>query len=191
VLNDGGIGYTLRITFAVIASLLLARFAGLPEAYWAPITTLMALQPTFPATRYFGVRLVAGTALGAGISAALADLSWPKPVIFVAGILLLGLITAALGRIPFILRDHTEWAVYRFAGFALAIVILVPWHDPLRMIALHRFMEVVIGSVVAVAVAAVWPVKDAPAIGLTQVALPGTKTGVADPIEPPRHQSRC
>src|SRR5208282_5339202 len=68
--------------------------------------------------------------------------------VFGAGVLLLGMITAAL---------HCDRSAFRFAGITLAIVMLVvrpasPW-----LIALHRFLEVSIGIVIGLLVTAIWP----------------------------------
>jgi uncharacterized membrane protein YccC len=43
-LNNSVLTYSARTALAAKASLLVARLFALPEAYWAPITTLVAMQ---------------------------------------------------------------------------------------------------------------------------------------------------
>jgi uncharacterized membrane protein YccC len=50
-----------------------------------------------------------------------------------------------------------EKTAYRYASITLAIIVLIPRSAPAWMIALHRFLEVSVGIMVALAVVAVWP----------------------------------
>jgi uncharacterized membrane protein YgaE (UPF0421/DUF939 family) len=46
---------------------------------------------------------------------------------------------------------------YRYASITLAIILLIPRSAAAWIIALHRFFEVSVGIIVALAVVAVWP----------------------------------
>jgi len=136
-----------RTALAATASFLIARMAGMPEAYWAPILTLVIMQSTLGATlRISGERFI-GTLLGAIAGGLLAG-SFPGVWwVFAGGVFVLGIL-CALSRLQ---------NSYRFAGITLAIILLIPHTTAPWSIALHRFIEVSIGIVVGLAVTAVWP----------------------------------
>src|SRR5437870_4845504 len=50
-----------------------------------------------------------------------------------------------------------EKTAYRYASITLAIIVLIPRSTPPWNIALHRFIEVSVGIIVALAVVALWP----------------------------------
>jgi uncharacterized membrane protein YccC len=50
-----------------------------------------------------------------------------------------------------------EKTAYRYASITLAIIVLIPRTAAPWTIALHRFLEVSVGIIVAIAVVAVWP----------------------------------
>jgi len=50
-----------------------------------------------------------------------------------------------------------EKTAYRYASITLAIVVLIPRSNPPWNVALHRFIEVSVGIIVALLVVAVWP----------------------------------
>lgn len=169
--------HSLRTTVAAVASLLVARLCGMPEAYWAAITTIIVMQSSLGAALPISVQRLAGTALGAVLGALLA-MRWPaNAVAFGLGILVMGLIVTALG---------VDRNAYRYAGITLAIVMLVmrpsnPW-----IVALHRFAEVGLGIAVGLVLVAIWPERVrpppkraplAPAVQATQVVAPPAVNG--------------
>jgi uncharacterized membrane protein YccC len=126
----------------------------MPEPYWAAVTTLIVMQSTLGAAWTVSIRRIIGTALGAGAGGIIATYFEMNVFLFGAAIFLLGMICAALRLDP---------AAYRFAGVALAIVTLVSHEKtPPFTIAFHRFAQVLIGIVVALALTAVWPGRDLP-----------------------------
>ena len=135
-----------RTAIAAASSFLIARLSGLPEPYWAAITTLVVMQSTLGATlKVSGDRFV-GTFLGAvsgGVLAYCLPQSWWA---FGAGVFVLGVLCALF---------QLQYA-YRFAGITLAIVMLIPHNAPTWIIALHRFIEVSIGIAAGLAVTAAW-----------------------------------
>ena len=136
-----------RTAIAAVVSFLIARFAGLPEAYWAPIITLVIMQSTLRATLQISGERFVGTVLGA-VAGGLLTRSFPQAWwVFAAGVFLLGLVCTML---------HLQNS-YRFAGITLAIVILIPHTAAPWIVALHRSIEVTIGILVGLVITAIWP----------------------------------
>ena len=144
--------HSLRTASAAVMSLLIARLFRLPEAYWAPITTITVMQSTLGAALAVSWQRFVGTALGAVAGAVLAGYFGTSTVWFTVGVFALGLICALLGL---------ERNAYRFAGITLAIVMLVGHSDVARWIAIHRFVEVSVGIAVALVLTAIWPERAA------------------------------
>jgi len=127
---------------------MVARLFRLPEAYWAVIATLVVMQSTLGATLIISVERIAATALGALVGALLATYFTGNMFAFAAAVFVVGIVCIAL---------RMEKTAYRYAGITLAIIVLIPRSNPAWIIALHRFFEVSVGIVVALALAAVWP----------------------------------
>jgi uncharacterized membrane protein YgaE (UPF0421/DUF939 family) len=124
------------------------------------------MQATVGAALLISTRRLAGTALGAAMGALLATYFGPNLLAFGAGLFLLGVICAALGRAYGPLQEHLDRTAYRFAGITLAITMLIvrpraPW-----VIAVHRFIEVSIGIAVGLIMTVLWPERqDQPTTG--------------------------
>jgi uncharacterized membrane protein YccC len=149
-LNWLSLEHAARTAIAAVVSLLAARTLGLPEAYWAPITTLVVMQSTLGAALKVSGQRFAGTALGAVTGALLAPLPHP--------LMVFGLAVFALGLVAVIL--HLGRAAYRFAGITLTIVLLVKRTESAWLIATHRFVEVSLGIAVGLALTAIWPERE-------------------------------
>lgn len=145
-----------RTAVAALVSVLVARLFRLPEAYWAPVTTLVIAQSSLGAAFAVSWQRFVGTALGAAVGAIAARYFGPNLVAFGAGVFLLGLLCAVA---------HSDRSAYRFGGVTLAIVVLIPRAAPPWQVAAHRFSEVSIGIAVALLLAWVWPEKEAPTSG--------------------------
>jgi len=146
--------HSVRTAIAAVVSLLAARLFRLPEAYWAPITTIVITQSSLGAALVVSGQRFVGTALGALVGAIVAVLFGPNMVVFGTSVFLLGLVCAVL---------HVDRSAYRFGGITLALVLLIPGPASPWAIAFHRFAEVSIGIGVALILTVVWPEKDAPA----------------------------
>jgi uncharacterized membrane protein YgaE (UPF0421/DUF939 family) len=120
----------------------------LPESYWAPVTTIVAMQSTLGAAWVVSKQRLAGTAVGAAMGTLLAAYAMENAAAFAAGIFVLGLLCALLriGR-----------NAYRYAGITLAIVVLIARTEPAWIIAIHRFLEISVGIAVALSLTALWP----------------------------------
>jgi uncharacterized membrane protein YgaE (UPF0421/DUF939 family) len=146
--------HSTRTAVAAVASLLVARLFRLPEAYWAPITTLVITQSSLGAALSVSWQRAVGTALGALVGAIVASLFGPDVLVFGAGVLVLGLLSAIV---------RSDRSAYRFSGVTLVIVLLVPRTGSPWRIAFDRCAEVFIGIGVALLFTVVWPEKEAPA----------------------------
>lgn len=89
----------------------------LPEAYWAPMSTLIVMQSTLSAALPISVQYVAGTAIGAAVGA-VADVYFPTNVwAFGVAAFIIGLLCVVW---------RVERSAYRYASITLTIVMLVP-----------------------------------------------------------------
>ena len=144
--------HSLRTAITCVVSLLVARLFRLPEAYWAPITTVVITQSSLGAALAVSWHRFLGTVLGALVGAAAATYVGPHAVAFGIGVFVLGMVRIV---------THSDLSGYRFGGVALAIVLLVPRTGPAWQIAFHRFVEVSIGIGVALMFSMVWRERDA------------------------------
>ena len=140
--------HSIRTAIAATLSLAAARLFGLPEAYWAAIATLVVMQSTLDATLLISIERIAATALGAVTGALVASYFTGNLLLFAATVFVLGLVCAAF---------RMEKSAYRYASVTLAIIVLIPRSNPAYIVAVHRFVEVSVGILVALSVTAVWP----------------------------------
>jgi uncharacterized membrane protein YccC len=140
--------HSARTALAAVASLLVARLFGLPEAYWAPITTLVITQSSLGAAFDVSWKRLVGTLLGAVVGAIAATHFRSNVLVFAIGVFILGLLSAVV---------RADRSAFRFGGVTLAIVLLVPRPGPPSQIAFHRCAEVLIGIVMALILTVVWP----------------------------------
>jgi len=146
--NLPSVVHSIRTAIAATLSLAAARLFGLPEAYWAAIATLVVMQSTLDATLLISIERIAATALGAVTGAVVARYFTGNLLLFAATVFVLGLVCAAF---------RMEKSAYRYASVTLAIIVLIPRSNPAYIVAVHRFVEVSVGILVALAVTAVWP----------------------------------
>ncbi len=140
--------HSTRTAVTAVASLLVARAFRLPEAYWAPITSLVITRSSLGAALAVSWRRLVGTALGAVVGAVVASAFRPSPLVFGASIFMLGVLCAI---------TRSDRSAYRFAGVTLVIVLLIPRPDASWQMAIHRFAEVSIGIAVALILTVAWP----------------------------------
>jgi len=112
--------HSLRTAIAAVVSTLLARSVKLPEFYWAPISTIVILLSVTDPLALAWQRFV-GTALGAVLGALIATYFNANWMVYGAGILVCGLLSAVL-RLG---------SAYRFAAITLTIVLLITHGRPL------------------------------------------------------------
>ena len=144
--------YCVRTAVVAVASLLTARLFRLPQAYWAPLTTLVITQSSLGAALTVSWQRFVGTAIGTVVGGFVASYFRPSVLAFGTSVFLVGLVCALF---------REAGSAYRFAGIAVTIVLLVPRTESAWQIAFHRFAEVSIGIVVALIFAWVWPEREA------------------------------
>ena len=134
-----------RTAIAATASFLIARLFGLPEAYWAPISTIVVMQSTLGAAEISGDHFFIGTIMR--LNARAFSVSCASLVGICSGDISprhsLRSVQAP-GFLP--LRGH--YPRHHHA------------HSPHRRpvdCSLHRFIEVSIGIVIGLAVTVIWP----------------------------------
>ena len=137
--------HSARTAVAAVVSLMLARALKLAEFYWAPISTIVILLSVTDPLALAWQRFV-GTAVGAALGALIATYVSINWMVYGAGILVCGILSA-------VLRLGTA---YRFAAITLTIVVLVAHTRPPWVVAYHRFIEVSLGIAVALLVTKVW-----------------------------------
>ena len=140
--------HAVRTTVAAAAALAVATAFRLPDALWAPISTLVVTQSKLGAALTISGQRLAGTALGASAAVLLATVLGSTMLAFALGVLGLGFVCAVL---------HLDYAAYRFAGITLAIILLTTHPGPIWTFAAHRFLEVSLGIAIGLVMSAVWP----------------------------------
>lgn len=143
--------HSARTAIAAVASLAVARLFRLPEAYWAPITTLVITQSALGTALAVSGERFMGTVMGAAVGAVVATWFGSNMLVFGTSIFFLGLLTAAA---------HSNRSAYRFAGVTLAVVLLIPRPGSAWRIAVHRLAEVSIGLGVALILTVLWPEQE-------------------------------
>jgi uncharacterized membrane protein YccC len=139
----GIIRQAVKTSAAATLSLYLAGLFGLPEPYWGAVSAIIVMQSDLGTLETASINRLAGTAIGAMVGA-LAVSFWGSSLwSFGAAVLCAILFCAVVGR----------WETYRFAGVTVSIVMLVAHHGTSWMVALHRFLEVSFGILVAFLVA--------------------------------------
>jgi uncharacterized membrane protein YccC len=146
--NPSSLVHAARTTVAAVVSYLIARLFRLPEAYWAPISTVIGMQSTLGASLPVSVQHFAGTAVGAAVGAVTATYFRESVWAFGLAVLTIGLLSAVL---------RVERGTYRYATTTLVIVMLVTRSTSAWSIAIHRFSEVSIGIAVGLVLSALWP----------------------------------
>ncbi|HJU09658.1 MAG TPA: FUSC family protein [Candidatus Binataceae bacterium] len=146
--NLPSVVHALRTAVAATLSAVIARWVGMPEAYWAAIATLVVMQSTWGATWQLSLERIVATAVGAAAGAVEATYFKTNLIACGIGIFLLGVVSMCF---------RLEKTAYRYASITLAIIVLIPRAAAPWAIALHRFVEVSVGILVALLVVAFWP----------------------------------
>src|SRR5713101_6583377 len=146
--NLPSIRHSVRTALAATASVIVARLVQMPEAYWAAIATLVVMQSSLGATLTLSIERVVATALGASVGAVEANYFGANLAAFMLAIFFIGLLSFCF---------RLERTAYRYASVTLTIIVLIPRTNPAWIVALHRFIEVSVGIIVALIVVGLWP----------------------------------
>ncbi len=150
--NLPSIRHSVRTALAATASVVVARLVQMPEAYWAAIATLVVMQSSLGATLVLSIERVVATALGASVAAVEVNYFGANLAAFMLAIFFIGLLSFGF---------RLEKTAYRYASVTLTIIVLIPRTNPAWIVAIHRFIEVSVGIIVALAVVALWPERSA------------------------------
>ena len=145
--NLPSVWHAVRTAIAATLSVLLARLVGMPEAYWAVIATVVVMQSPLSSTVPLAIQRIVAAALGASLGAIESAYFGANLIAFALTIFVLGLISLAF---------RLERVGYSYASITLAIIVLIPRAEVPWIAAAHRFAEVSLGILVALAVVAVW-----------------------------------
>jgi uncharacterized membrane protein YccC len=136
-----------RIFFACAISYGIATLMGFEEAYWAPISAVYVAQPelqaTFAAARDRVVATLIGAVAGFGVLLA-AQRGMHSSLLFWGAMIPLSILTAVRPNL-------------RLSCTTLVILVLVPSTGPVFSRPLDRVFEIMLGTLVAVAVTAATP----------------------------------
>jgi|SRR5215471_2807950 len=146
--NPPTVGHVVQTAVAAVLSYLTARLFRLPEAYWAPMSTVIVMQTNLDAALPVSVQHFAGTAMGAAVGAVTATYFGESVWWFGAAVFVTGLLCVAL---------RVERSAYRYASVTLVIVMLVTRSGSAPSVAIHRFFEVSIGIAVGLLLFVTWP----------------------------------
>jgi len=137
----------MKVGIAGVVALLAAHLLRLPQAYWAAISAFVVMGGDVAATVRASRDRLIGTALGAMIGAIFfllwGDHWWSFGLAATSTVLLCAI---------FDLEQS-----YRLACVTVAIVMLIQGAGSPWVIALHRFLEVALGILVALAISALPP----------------------------------
>lgn len=138
----------IKTAVAGLISLLVTNLFHLPQGYWAAISALIVMQSNVGATVSASRTRLAGTAVGAVVGGVFM-------AIFGANLTGFALAVA----VAFFLCDSLRLAEsQRLATVTVAIIMVIPANNSAWIVAGHRFAEVALGIVIALAVSLVlWP----------------------------------
>src|SRR5215813_9965817 len=141
--NLPSVRHAVRTAIAATLSVLLARLVGLPEPEWAVIATLVVMQSPLSSTVPLAIQRIVASAVGASLGIVESTYFGANLVAFAFTIFVLGLVSLVF---------RLEKVGYSYAGMTLAIIVLISRHEAPWMVAVHRFAEVSLGILVALAV---------------------------------------
>jgi len=108
----------------------------------------VVMQSTLGATLTLSVERIVATAVGASVGALESNYFGANLAAFMLAIFFIGLLSFGF---------RLEKTAYRYASVTLTIIVLIPRTNPAWIVALHRFIEVSVGIVIALLVVAIWP----------------------------------
>jgi uncharacterized membrane protein YccC len=138
----------IKTAIAGVAAMYLTRLFHLPQGYWAAISALIVMQSNVGATLSASRTRLAGTAVGAVVGGAFMALLGDSMLDF-------ALAVAVAFFLCFVLRLPDS---QRLATVTVSIIMLIAQSASAWVVALHRFVEVSIGILIALVVSlTLWP----------------------------------
>jgi uncharacterized membrane protein YccC len=146
--NPSSLTNAARTTVAAVASYLVARLFHLPEAYWASMSALIAMQSALGDALPISAQYLVGTAIGAAVGAVARAYFGESVLVFGMAVFLVGVLCAVL---------RVARSAFGYASVTLVIVMLVTSSPSVWTIAFHRFCEVSVGIAMGLLLSALWP----------------------------------
>jgi uncharacterized membrane protein YccC len=144
-LNSTAVVQAIKTGIAAVGSVYVAGLFNLPQGYWAAITAIVVMQSEVGATFIASRDRLVGTAIGAVTSALFLAFVGNTLPWFAVAVVVTILICQWAGL------DQS----YRLAGVTVAIIMVIPHTGPPWRVAMHRFIEVALGIVIAIGVTAI------------------------------------
>jgi uncharacterized membrane protein YccC len=141
--------HALRLAAVATLAQALAQATGLYQGRWVTLTILLVLRPDYGSTIYRGVQRAAGTMLGAGLAAVVAQLVQEKQDGLIA--------TASLCIAAAYALFDASYLLFSLFITAFIVVLLSLMGQSLIPTAEARILDTVIGSVLALAGYLAWP----------------------------------
>jgi Fusaric acid resistance protein family len=135
--------HALRTAIAGTSAMFLAKYLRLPEAYWAAISAIIVLQANLGAAVRDSLVRIGATAVGATVAIPFLAYFGDSLLSFAAAVFITVIICSILKLQSGI----------RLGATTVAVILLIQHHGAPWSPALHRFLEVSFGIVVALAVA--------------------------------------
>src|SRR6202451_2160436 len=144
-LTSTAVAQAIKTGIAAVASVYIAGLLNLPQGYWAAITAIVVMQSEVGATFIASRDRLVDTAVGAVTSALFLAFVGDTLPWFAVAVVVTILICQWAGL------DQS----YRLAGVTAGIIMLIPHAGPPWRVAIHRFIEVALGIVIALGITAI------------------------------------
>jgi hypothetical protein len=133
--------YAVRVAITMIIAVEVARFLGIQNGYWLPMTTIIILKPDFYRTYSGAVQRVAGTFVGVSVASLIAHLFHPGVDLLLVLVAIFSFGCFALLKVNPILFSA---ALTAYVVFLIAITGL-----PETAVTGHRLILTALGSALA------------------------------------------
>lgn len=138
----------IKTAIAGVIAMYVTRLFHLPQGYWAAISALIVMQSNVGATLSASRTRLAGTAVGAVVGGAFTALLGDNMLDF-------GLAVTVAFFLCFVLRLPDS---QRLSTVTVAIIMLIGRSASVWVVAMHRFIEVSLGILIALVVSlTLWP----------------------------------
>jgi uncharacterized membrane protein YccC len=144
-LTSAAITQAVKTGVAAVASIYIAELLNLPQGYWAAISAIVVMQSQINATMAASRERLIGTAIGALMGAVFVAFVGDTLPWFAVAVIATMLICQFMGL------DQS----YRLACVTVTIVMLIPHAGSPWSPAVHRFLEVALGNLIALVVTAI------------------------------------
>ena len=148
-LRSSAMRHALRLTIAVLAGELLAKFTGGARSYWLPMTAAIVLKPDFTATFSRGVLRIIGTMAGLAVATALFHFIALNAFIEVAVAVVIVFIFRTFGP--------AHYGILTGALTAYIVVLFALSGQPPGDVVRERALHTVLGGTLALALYGLWP----------------------------------